>query len=154
MTQFLQSLKGLISPATINIAFEGEVSKKKIPRPDGDKRGEPLVMFASKDPVKGTITLTPLPGKKVDYTSITCQFVGLIELFGEKTIKNQFITVEKELDSAGTLLDPKTFPFDFSLVRKEFETYYGINVTLRFARHSSSTASHCILSFLSPLSRY
>lgn len=132
MSGFLASLRGLVTPATINVAFEGEATRRKIRRPSGEKEGEPLLLYGGKDPVKGTITITPLPGKKVDHTGISCEFVGIIELFGEKTISNNFVAVTKELEPAGTILQTKTYSFDFSNIKKEYETYYGINANLRY----------------------
>eukprot|EP00494_Astrolonche_serrata_P007990 UN08024 len=37
-----------------------------------------------------------------------------------------------ELTSAGTLSDKKTFPFSFAKAEKQFESYKGVNVRLRY----------------------
>ena len=136
MTSLFANLKGVFTPATIQIAMEDESTRTKIRKPHSTDQTEYL-LYGSKDPVKGTITITPLPNKKFEYSSVTCEFAGIIEVFGEKTQSNNFITVTKELDQEGTITASKTFNFDFTAIKKEYETYYGVNVNLRFVQATS-----------------
>lgn len=42
-----------------------------------------------------------------------------------------FVSMQKELAHAGTLVDSQIFKFEFSQNEKQYETYNGINVHLR-----------------------
>lgn len=137
MAKILTSFRNMLAPATIQINLEGDDKRPKIRRPVGPADSEELSLFNSKEPLKGEVVITPLPGKKIEFTSITCEFCGTIEIFGEKTLRNQFISVTKEFEQAGQLAQSKSYPFDFSSIRKDYETYYGINATLRFVYNFS-----------------
>ena len=141
MASLFAGLKGVFTPATIQIAMEDEATRTKVRKPHSTDTTEYL-LYSSKDPVKGSVTVTPLPNRKLDYQQIQCEFTGIIEVFGEKTQSNNFITVTKDLDQEGVITSSKTFQFDFTSIKKEYETYYGVNVNLRFA-----TLSYILLSF-------
>lgn len=91
-----------------------------------------MVVVFGNDPIKGTISITPLENKKLEYDGIECSFVGRIEINGEKSQENVFISVAKELDGKGSLSEAVKYKFDFSHIKREYETYYGTNVTLRY----------------------
>ena len=133
MAALLAGIRNVLTPATIHITLEGEASLPTVPKPGSTDPNEKILLFSSRDPVKGTVSVVPLAGKKIEYTSITCEFIGVIETFGEKSQSNQFITVTKELDQVGIITSTKAYNFDFTSIKKEYETYYGVNVSLRFA---------------------
>ena len=133
MASLLAGIKGAFIPATIQIAMDDASSRPTIQRPHSTDPEDKLLLYGSKEPIKGTVTVTPLPGKKVDFNSITCEFAGIIEVFDEKKQSNNFITVTKELAQEGTLTQAQSYPFDFTSIKKEYETYYGVNVNLRYA---------------------
>jgi hypothetical protein len=122
-------VKGLVIPADIKIFFQGETQSKKIKHPYKDD--QQICVFLGTDPIKGTVTVTPQEGKKVDHDGITCEFLGRMEIEAERSTSDNFLSVVKELEPKGTLTVSKTYNFDFSNVRKEIESYYGSNGKIR-----------------------
>lgn len=127
----LKKIKGIALPADINIAFENENSFKKIENPL-DKDGPKLTVVFGNDPIKGTISIAPIDNKKLEHDGIECSFVGRIEINGEKNQENVFISVSKELEGKGILTEATKYKFDFSHIKREYETYYGTNANLRY----------------------
>jgi vacuolar protein sorting-associated protein 26 len=44
----------------------------------------------------------------------------------------QFVTLEKDLAPAGRLAEEKSFQFEFKGVEKQYESFQGLNVRLRY----------------------
>lgn len=102
---------------------------KKIQKPGTD---EFLPLLQSKDPLRGIVKLVPPENKSIDHNGITCELFGRVEVMGEKSEQNNFVSVSKELEEKGTLSETSTYKFDFSLAKKEFESYYGTHVKLYY----------------------
>jgi hypothetical protein len=130
LNSIFSKVKGLIIPAEIKIYFQGEAQNKKLKHPL--KEDEQICVFLGSDPVKGTVTITPQEGKKIDHDGITCEFVGKMEIEAERSTSDSFLSVVKELEQKGSISASKTYNFDFSNVRKEIESYYGTNAKIRF----------------------
>lgn len=70
------------------------------------------------------------------------------EVSGDRTGRSEFTSLQRELEGAGELSGVRTYPFEFANVEKQFESYDGINVRLRYvlkvtiARHYNSNVSH------------
>ena len=45
---------------------------------------------------------------------------------------SDFMTMARELEPSGVLTQDKTFQFAFNKFEKQYESYYGISVRLRF----------------------
>lgn len=45
---------------------------------------------------------------------------------------SDFMSIGKELESTGALLEDKSYKFNFAKFEKEFESYYGASVSLRY----------------------
>lgn len=60
---------------------------------------------------------------------------GLIEvpeMFFDRGNHYEFLSLGQELAAPGELQHPQTFPFNFKNVEKQYESYNGINVRLRY----------------------
>ena len=55
----------------------------------------------------------------------------LQELFYDRGNHYQFMSLQKELQPSGELIESKQFQFEFLDIEKPFESYRGINVRLR-----------------------
>lgn len=55
-----------------------------------------------------------------------------IELFYDRGNHHQFLSMSQELAPAGELRQSQTFDFNFKNVEKQYESYQGINVKLRY----------------------
>ena len=106
------------------------------------------------DPLTGTAEIVLGPGKKVEHLGIKVELIGQIgtrnctifnfcfeislyllsifsDLLFDKSSAVKFTTIVRELESAGTLVMTKSYPFEFN-VEKAYETYSGVNVRLRY----------------------
>jgi len=82
--------------------------------------------------VKGSVRVSPKEGKKVEHQGIIIEFIGQIEMFYERGNNYEFLSLVKELDGAGEFVTDKDYSFEFANVEKQFESYNGINVRLRY----------------------
>ena len=57
----------------------------------------------------------------------------LSELFYDRGNHYEFLSLQQELAAPGELRAAQTFDFEFKNVEKQYESYHGINVKLRFA---------------------
>lgn len=101
---------------------------KKIKHDNG--RDEDLLIFQGNEPIRGEVTVFPR-GKKLEHIGIK------IELIGQITIENgtptEFTSLVRELDSGPcTMYQEETYPFAFENAKKEYDSYNGINVNLRY----------------------
>ena len=71
-------------------------------------------------------------GKKLDHLGIKVELIGCIENLFDKTQSTNFIQLAQELEAPGTLTDSASYNFAFNRVEKQFETYNGIIVRLRY----------------------
>lgn len=55
-----------------------------------------------------------------------------VEMFYDRGNHYEFLSLVQELAAPGELLHPQTFPFNFKNVEKQYESYNGINVKLRY----------------------
>ena len=54
------------------------------------------------------------------------------EMFFDRGNHYEFLSLGQELAAPGQLQHPQTFPFNFKNVEKQYESYNGINVKLRY----------------------
>jgi len=80
--------------------------------------------------IKVEIKLTN--GKKIEHQGIKVELIGDIEFFYNRTNHSQFLYLSAELAEAGELKYNSNYPFEFKNVEKQYESYYGINVKLRY----------------------
>lgn len=71
-------------------------------------------------------------GKRLEHSGIRVQFVGAIELFGDKVESYEFTSLTQDLAYPGELRLPSAYPFEFRHVAKLYESYYGLHVRLRY----------------------
>jgi hypothetical protein len=56
----------------------------------------------------------------------------LTELFYDRGHHHEFLSLSQELAAPGEMRQAQTFDFNFKNVEKQFESYQGINVKLRY----------------------
>ena len=100
------------------------------------------------------VTIRVRDGKKTTHEGIKVEFVGSIglliqvssifwanshslffiskELFYDRGHHHEFLSLSQELAAPGELRQAQTFEFSFKNVEKQFESYQGINVKLRY----------------------
>ena len=58
-------------------------------------------------------------------------------MFYDRGNHYEFLSLAQELAAPGDLRNQVTFDFDFKNVEKQYESYHGINVNLRYMLHDS-----------------
>jgi vacuolar protein sorting-associated protein 26 len=59
-------------------------------------------------------------------------FPWTLELFYDRGHHHEFLSLSQELAAPGEMRQAQTFDFNFKNVEKQFESYHGINVKLRY----------------------
>ncbi len=113
-------------------------------------RKEKAPLYMDGESVKGAVTVRPKDGKRLEHTGIKVQFIGTIgktaalhvafhmiliwrpEMFFDRGSHYEFLSLVQELAAPGELQHPQTFEFNFKNVEKQYESYNGINVKLRY----------------------
>lgn len=126
-----KAIQGLIAPAEITIRLDDE-EKRRVVHVTTEKGVEDLLLYQGTETVKGTVTVAVMEGKKLEHMGVKVELVGQIELFYDRGNHYDFTQVVKEIEQPGVLQGSKDYPFEFASVPKEYETYNGINVRLRY----------------------
>ncbi|KAH0831206.1 vacuolar protein sorting-associated protein 26-domain-containing protein [Lanmaoa asiatica] len=120
------------SPVDVDIKLDGEELRKQVDmKGDKDKLIQCPVYYDG-DSVSGQVTIRVRDGKRMTHEGIKVEFVGTIELFYDRGNHHEFLSLSQELASPGELRQAQTFEFLFKNVEKQFESYQGINVKLRY----------------------
>jgi vacuolar protein sorting-associated protein 26 len=123
------ALVGLGPACTPSITFSDEAQRKKT-NVVKDGQTQSLLVFTDKDSVAGEVTLKLEPGKRMEHLGVKVEFIGMIEMFYGNY--HEFSNLVRDLDAPGELTATKSYPFDFSTVDKQYDSYNGINVKLRY----------------------
>jgi len=99
-------------------------------QPDG--RDEEQYLFAANDNITGTVEVEVAGNRKLEHTGVKVELIGLIELLQDRSNTYEFTSLVRELEPPGELAASKSYPFEFCGVEKQYESYDGINVRLRY----------------------
>lgn len=89
-------------------------------------------VFMDGEDVKGQVVVNLNKGKKLDHLGIRVELVGMIENLYDKNQNSVFLQLVRDLEPPGALTDNMTYDFAFNRVEKQFESYNGIVVRLRY----------------------
>jgi vacuolar protein sorting-associated protein 26 len=126
-------LSGLFgAPVEVDITLNDE-DCVKLPIADREGNVETYAMFPGKTPVTGVVSIK-LKGKasKMDHQGITLELIGQIELLYDRGNPYEFLSLSKPLEQPGQLTESKEYKFAFGDVEKNYESYNGANVVLRY----------------------
>ncbi|KAJ3311748.1 hypothetical protein HDV04_003760 [Boothiomyces sp. JEL0838] len=125
----MQSLFGFVGPnAEIEVVLNDEDQRKQIETKD--KINCPL--YFDGESVAGKVQVRLKDGRKLEHQGIKVEFIGQIQLFYDRGNHYEFLSQTQELCAPGDLRQSSTFEFDFKNVEKQYESYHGINVKLRY----------------------
>lgn len=82
--------------------------------------------------MKGTVEIGLSKGKKLDHTGIRVELIGQIENLLDKNQSSTFLQLVRDLEPPGSLTDNAEYPFAFNRSEKQFESYNGIMVRVRY----------------------
>ncbi|KAI9878104.1 MAG: Vacuolar protein sorting-associated protein 26 [Pleopsidium flavum] len=120
------------TPVDIDIVLEDTDERSTVDVKLDKNRREKAPLYMDGESVKGAVTIRPKDGKKLEHTGIKVQFIGTIEMFFDRGSHYEFLSLGQELAAPGDLQHPQTFDFNFKNVEKQYESYNGINVKLRY----------------------
>ena len=138
------------TPLDIDIVLDDTDERTMIDMKLDKSRREKAPLFMDGESVKGAVTIRPKDGKRLEHTGIKVQFIGTIgkgsmtlffwprvhikdaEMFFDRGNHYEFLSLGQELAAPGDLQHPQTFDFNFKNVEKQYESYNGINVKLRY----------------------
>lgn len=88
--------------------------------------------------------------KKIEHTGIRIELVGrigmviefYIEIINDQKQSSDFMSMSRELEPQGILTEDKTFKFAFTKFEKQYESYYGNTVRLRYNGSIDSVDTH------------
>ena len=142
----------------IDIVLEEADDRTMIDTKLDKTRREKAPLYMDGESVKGIVTVRPKDGKRLEHTGIKVQFIGVIgeprapqlcrvnsrqnpvliyelsqpEMFFDRGNHYEFLSTSQELAAPGELQHPQTYSFNFKNVEKQYESYNGINVRLRY----------------------
>lgn len=140
------------TPVDIDIVLEDGDDRTMVDMKTEKNRREKAPLYKDGESVKGAVTIRPKDGKRLEHTGIKVQFIGTIgrppkllrgtlpsqmltsgtEMFFDRGNHYEFLSLGQELAAPGDLQHPQAFEFNFKNVEKQYESYSGINVRLRY----------------------
>ncbi|KAI8874066.1 Vps26-domain-containing protein [Ramicandelaber brevisporus] len=134
MAFLARSLFGYGTSAEVVITLDDEDHRRQVQfRPSKD-RLERAPLYADNETVSGRVQVQLSGGSSahLEHYGVKVEFVGCIEMYGDKSNVHEFVALSQELAAPGELGSSASFGFDFPAISKPFETYHGINVKLRY----------------------
>ncbi|KAI9784545.1 MAG: hypothetical protein M1816_000811 [Peltula sp. TS41687] len=120
------------TPVDIDIVLDDWDDRQMVDVRLDKNRREKIPLYMDGESVKGQVMVRPKDGKRLEHTGIKLQFIGTIEMFFDRGNHHEFLSLGQELAAPGDLQHPQTFDFNFKNVEKQYESYNGINVRLRY----------------------
>jgi len=120
------------SPVDIEIRLDHDESRKQVEIKSDKERKESCLVYFDGEAVSGQATVRVRDGKRFAHEGIKVEFVGSIELFYDRGHHHEFLSLSQELAAPGEMRQAQTFEFNFKNVEKQYESYHGINVKLRY----------------------
>ncbi|KAI5295818.1 Vacuolar protein sorting-associated protein 26 [Ascosphaera acerosa] len=120
------------TPVDIDIVLHDSDVREAVDVKIDKTRREKAPLYLDGESVKGVVTVRPKDGKRLEHTGIKVQFIGMIDMVYDRGNHYEFLSLGQELAAPGELLHPHTYAFNFKNVEKQYESYNGINVKLRY----------------------
>jgi len=135
---------GFGASATVEIVFDGSDKRPKKTIKGGAEGAadQSFEIYQGHEPVAGMCKIVVPPGKKVEHLGIKIEMIGQIELFYDRGNHYEFTSLVRELSAPGAMDRSMDFPFDFSSVDKQYESYNGLNVRLRYFLRVTMTRNY------------
>ncbi|KAJ5067310.1 vacuolar protein sorting-associated protein [Anaeramoeba ignava] len=111
------------------VVFDEQQKRQKITKTFRQKEKQ-LLIYTTGETVSGNLKIEIKDNSKIDFEQITIEFLGQILIVGYDSYI--FTQLSRQLEQKGSLSQSKTWEFSFPKVEKQFESYYGRIVTLRY----------------------
>lgn len=134
-------MKGLINKPVIDIIVDEVPGRKQTVIRDKEALNK-VPTFYDRESVSGKVIINLNKLKKFEHTGIKIELLGVIEQLNNKGNASRFITLTRDLEPQGFLTNEiTTLPFNFSNVEKQYETYRGTSIQVRYLLKASIAAS-------------
>ncbi|PVF98372.1 putative PEP8-vacuolar protein sorting/targeting protein, partial [Serendipita vermifera] len=120
------------TPVDVEIRLDTEDARRTYDVKMEKERRETLPVYLDGESVTGQVSVRLKDGKKFAHDGIKVEFIGSIELFYDRGNHYEFLSLSQELAAPGEMRQAQTFDFNFKNVEKQYESYQGINVKLRY----------------------
>ena len=126
------SLFGYGTPCQIKVQFQKIEGRKHATMKDRNGTTYKAPVYQDGEDVRGTVSISLNKGKKLDHMGVRIELTGVIENLYDKTQNSTFLQLVRDLEPPGSLTDDMTYDFQFNRVEKQFESYNGIVVKVRY----------------------
>ena len=125
--------KSFISkPPTISIFIEPSGREPTFLRNDKGEMVEYQTFYA-KDQIRGRVQLELNNNINFKHSGIKIELIGMIDNYRDRNLSSRFISLTNDLSPPGSILNEMNFfDFEFSGVDKQFETYRGKLMGIKF----------------------
>ncbi|KAJ2654852.1 Vacuolar protein sorting-associated protein 26 [Coemansia sp. RSA 1200] len=128
----LASIFGFGPVADVTVSLHGENERQQIEYRVGKDKREKAPLYFDGESVSGKVVVRVHEGKLLEHYGIKVQFIGCIEMFYDRGNHYEFVSLVQELAAPGELTNTAMYNFEFKNVEKQYESYQGINVKLRY----------------------
>ncbi|ORX34358.1 vacuolar protein sorting-associated protein 26-domain-containing protein [Kockovaella imperatae] len=119
-------------PVEVEIKLTGEDDRRQVEVKGEKDKKEMCPVYYDGESVTGQVNVRVKDGKKFQHDGVRIELIGSIELFYDRGNHYEFVSMAQELASGGELRQAQTYDFTFKNVEKQYESYSGINVKLRY----------------------
>lgn len=130
MASMLSSVLG--SAARLVVKFSDADTRQTVSVRQPDGRDEEQYLFSSTDNITGMVELELQGSRKLEHTGVKVELIGMIEMLQDRSNTYEFTSLVRELEPPGELSGSKAYPFEFNQAEKNYESYDGLNVRLRY----------------------
>ena len=119
-------------PPTISIFIEPSGHEPTLLK---NQRGEAVEYptFYSKEPIRGRVQLDLNNNRNFKHSGIKIELIGMIENYRDRNLSSRFISLTNDLSPPGSILNEiNYFDYEFSSIDKQFETYRGKLMGIKF----------------------
>jgi vacuolar protein sorting-associated protein 26 len=125
---------------TIDIVID-EPSRKKFTFREKTGEAVKLPTFFDKENVSGKVIINLNKTKKFEHQGVKIDLIGVIEHIQDKKNVSRFIALTRDLEPPGLLSSElTTLSFNFTNVEKQYETFKGNNILVRYLLRVTITA--------------
>ncbi len=79
-----------------------------------------LPVYTGDDDISGVVEVRLQNTRKFEHLGVRLELVGHLEMFSDKSLSTDFISMSKELEPAGTLTENKSYRFLFPKFEKSY----------------------------------
>lgn len=120
------------TPCQIDVKLAKVEGRKSATIKDRSGQTYKAPVFCDGEDVKGKVFVNLSKGKRLDHMGIRIELVGIIENLYDAKQNSTFLQLVRDLEPPGSLTDNMTYDFAFNRVEKQFESYNGIVVRVKY----------------------